>query len=94
MKTLTTIIATCMLIGSGVVFAANGQSSGAGSSYTAPTPQLMQQNMTGQPTIAADGINNATQVDDPADIGRSGLVSPDAPEPLPLEGSAGVQVAK
>ena len=93
MKTITTVIATCLLIGSGVVFAA-GQGSGAGGADTAPTPQLQEQNMTGQPTISGDGINNAPQVEDPADIGRTGDVPEDAPEPQPLDGDAGVQQAK
>jgi hypothetical protein len=93
MKTITTIIATCMLVGTGVVLAA-GQGSGAGGADAAPMPQTMEQNMTGQPAISADGINNASQVEDPADIGRTGDVSPDAPTPLPVEGSAGVQQAK
>lgn len=93
MKTITTVIATCMFIGSSMVFAA-GEGSGAGGADAAPMPQTMERNMTGQPAISADGINNATQVEDPADIGRTGEVSPDAPTPLPVEGSAGVQEAK
>lgn len=93
MKTITTIIATCLIAASSLVFAAGGQGSAAGAD-AAPTPQLMEQKMTGQPAISGDGINNATQVEDPADIGRSGDVNPDAPEPLPVEGSAGVQEAK
>jgi hypothetical protein len=92
MKTITTVIATCLLIGSSVVFAA-GQGAGGGAD-TAPMPQLQQQNMTGQPDISGDGINNATQVEDPADIGRTGSVPADAPDPQPLEGDAGVQQAK
>ena len=91
MKTITTVIATCLLIGSSVVLAA-GQGAGAGGADTAPTPQLQEQ--TGQPTISGDGINNATQVEDPSDIGRTGDVTADAPEPQPLEGDAGVQQAK
>ena len=90
MKTITKVIATCLLSGSSVVFAA-GQGAGAD---TAPTPQLQEQNMIGQPSISGDGINNATQVDDLTDIGRTGNVPEDAPEPQPLEGDAGVQQAK
>ena len=93
MKTLTTTLATCLLIGTGVVFA-SGQGAAAGGADTAPTPQLQEQSMTGQPSISGDGINNATQVEDPADIGRTGNVPADASEPQPLEGDAGVQQAK
>jgi hypothetical protein len=93
MKTITSVIATCLLIGSGVVFAA-GQGATAGGAGSAPTPQLQEQNMTGRPSISGDGINNATQVENPADIGRIGEVPEDAPEPQPLEGDAGVQQAK
>ena len=92
MKLIPSIIAMCMLVGSSVVFAGSG--SGAGGADAAPTPQLQEQEMTGQPTISGDGINNATQVEDPSEIGRSGSVSPDAPEPLPVEGEAGVQQTK
>ena len=92
MKTITSLIATCMLIGSSLVYAAQGP---AGTTASASaTPQLMQQTMLGQPDIAADGINNASQVDDPTDIGRSGMVTEFAPDPLLLVGSSGTQVAK
>ncbi len=93
MKTLTSMITIGLLIGSSLVYA--GQGPGAGSAASvAPMPQLMQQNMIGRPDIAADGINNASQVDDPTDIGRSDSVPSDAPDPLLVEGSAGVQVTK
>lgn len=89
MKTITSIITTCLLIGSSLVYA--GQGPGAVSATAvAPAPQLMQQNMFGRPDIAADGINNATQVDDPTDIGDAAY----APDPLLVEGSAGVQDTK
>ena len=94
MKTITTVIATCLLIGTSVVFAAGGQGAATGGADAAPTPQLQEQNMTGQPDISGDGINNATQVEDPADIGRTGDVPTDAPEPQPVEGDAGVQQTK
>ena len=93
MKTIITVIASCLLIGSSVVYAA-GQGAAAGAADTTPTPQLQEQNKTGQPSISGDGINNATQVEDPADIGRTGDVPEDAPEPQPLDGDAGVQQAK
>ena len=93
MKTITNIITTCMLIGSSFVYAGQGPDTG-GALNVAPTPQLMEQTMLGQPDIAADGINNASQVDDPTDIGRSGTVSEFAPDPLLLDGSSGVQEAK
>lgn len=93
MKTITSIITTCMLIGSSLVYAGQGPAASSATSV-APAPQLMQQTMLGQPDIAADGINNASQVDDPTDIGRSGSVSEYAPDPLLVEGSSGVQVAK
>jgi hypothetical protein len=91
MKTIITVIASCLLIGSSAVFA-EGQGAAAGGADAAPTPQLQEQ--MGQPTISGDGINNATQVEDPSDIGRTGDVPEDAPEPQPLEGDAGVQQAK
>jgi hypothetical protein len=108
MKLITSIIAACFLIGSTLVFAEKGTSAGAGGAgaggvETAPTPQTMEQNMFGEPDVSAegskpdvsgDGINNATQVENPADIGRSGSVTADAPEPLPVEGGAGAQEAK
>jgi hypothetical protein len=93
MKTITSIIATGMLIGSSFVYAGQGPSLDSAAS-SAPMPKLMQQTMLGQPDIAADGINNATQVDDPTEIGRTGTVSEFAPDPLLLEGSSGFQVAK
>ena len=92
MKTITSIIMTSMLIGSSFVYAAQGPA-GTSASATA-TPQLMQQTMLGQPAIAADGINNASQVDDPTDIGGSDMVTEFAPDPLLLDGSSGFQVAK
>ena len=93
MKTITNIITTCMLIGSSIVYAGQGPET-SGALSVSPTPQLMEQTMLGQPDIAADGINNASQVDDPTDIGRSGTVSEFAPDPLLLDGSSGTQVAK
>jgi hypothetical protein len=93
MKKLTSLITACLLIGFGAVYA--GQGPGGSSAETvAPMPQLMLQNMYGKPDLAGDGINNATQVEDPADIGRSGEGNLEAPEPLPVEGSAGIQEAK
>jgi hypothetical protein len=92
MKTIPSIIMASMLIGSSFVHAAQGP---AGSTVSATaTPQLMQQTMLGQPDIAADGINNASQVDDPSDIGGSDMVTEFAPDPLLLDGSSGFQVAK
>jgi hypothetical protein len=93
MKTIASIITTSLLIGSSFVYAGQGPVA-AGAASVAPTPQLMEQTMLGQPDIAADGINNASQVDDPTDIGRSGTVTEFAPDPLLLDGSSGVQVAK
>ena len=93
MKTITSIITTSMLIGSSLVYAGQGPVA-AGAASVAPTPQRMEQTMQGQPDIAADGINNASQVDDPTEIGRSGTVTEFAPDPLLLDGSSGVQVAK
>lgn len=95
MKKLTSIITACLLIGSTMAYAGNGPGAGSTSANTvAPMPQLMQQTMLGRPAIAGDGINNALQVEDPTEIGRSDSVWLDAPEPLPVEGSAGVQIAK
>ena len=58
------------------------------------TVQPVEQEMLGQPEISGDGINNATQVEDPTDIGREGLGATDVPTPLPVEGDAGWQVGK
>ena len=91
MKTITTIIATCLMFGTSAVLAEAGQGAAAGADV-APTPQLQEQ--MGQPDISGDGINNATQVDDPADIGAMEETATDSPEPQPLEGEAGVQEAK
>jgi hypothetical protein len=93
MKTITSIITAAMLIGSSFVYAGQGPSVDSAGS-TAPLPQLRQQTMLGQPDIAADGINNASQVDDPTEIGRSGTVTGFAPDPLLLDGSSGIQEAK
>jgi hypothetical protein len=93
MKTIASLITTCMLIGSSFVYAGQGPSA-TGAASVAPMPQLMQQTMLGQPDIAADGINNASQVDDPTEIGRSGSVNEYAPDPLLLDGSSGVQSAR
>lgn len=56
--------------------------------------QPMEQQMLGQPEVSGDGVNNATQVEDPSDIGREGLGGTDAPTPLPVEGDAGWQQVK
>jgi hypothetical protein len=93
MKTIATIITTSMLIGSSFVYAGQGPA-GVDATGVAPTPQLMEQTMQGQPDIAADGINNASQVDDPTDIGRSGSVTEFAPDPQLLEGGSGSQEAR
>jgi len=90
MKTIASIVTTCMLIGSSLVYAGQGPAVGA-AAVSAPTPQLQQQTMRGQPAIAADGINNATQVDDPSEIGRSDSVNEYAPDPLLLDGGSGFQ---
>ena len=92
MKTLTTIIAMCMFIGSNAALAEAGQGAATGGTDVAPTPQLQEQ--MGQPDISGDGINNATQVEDPSDIGGTEETTMDSPEPQPLEGEAGVQEAK
>ena len=92
MKTITTIIATCLIFGTSAVLAEAGQGAAAGGADVAPTPQLQEQ--MGQPDISGDGINNATQVDDPADIGAMEDTTTDSPDPQPLEGEAGVQEAK
>jgi hypothetical protein len=95
MKAITSIIASCLLIGSSFVYAGQGPGPAAGGGASvAPMPNLMQEALFGRPDIAADGINNASQVDDPTEIGRNDFVPLDTPEPLPIEGSAGTQVAK
>ncbi|MGD8588042.1 MAG: hypothetical protein PVG22_04345 [Chromatiales bacterium] len=81
MKTIATIITTCMLIGSSFVYAGQGPAADTAAS-TQATPQLMEQTKLGQPDIAADGINNASQVDDPSEIGRTGTVTEFVPDPL------------
>ena len=84
MKIIPLIFALTMLTGSTVVSAASDTDDKSGAE-TAPTPQTRNN----QPDISGDGINNAFQVEDPADIGRTGSVPEDAPEPLPVEGGAG-----
>ena len=84
MKIIPLIFALSMLTSSTVVSAASDTDDKSGAE-TAPKPQTR----TNQPDISGDGINNAFQVEDPADIGRTGSVPEDAPEPSPLEGGAG-----
>ena len=78
------IFALSMLTSFTVVYAVSDTDDENGAE-TAPTPQTRNN----QPDISGDGINNAFQVEDPADIGRTGSVPEDAPEPMPTEGGAG-----
>ena len=84
MKIIPLIFALSMFSSSTVVYAASDADDENGAE-TAPKPQTRNN----QPDISGDGINNAFQVEDPADIGRTGSVPEDAPEPLPVEGGAG-----
>ena len=84
MKIIPLIFALSMLTSSTVVSAAS-DTDDKKEAETAPKPQTRNN----QPAISGDGINNAFQVEDPADIGRTGSVPEDAPEPAPLEGGAG-----
>jgi hypothetical protein len=54
----------------------------------------MKQEQLGKPDIAGDGINNATQVDSPDEIGNQSDTANDSPVPAPTEGDVGVQNAK
>ena len=99
MKRYTSAVAMFLLFGSSVAFAANGNGT-ANTEAAGPQPQTQQQNMYsesdtlfGKPAIAADGIQNSTQVDNPSDIG-GGSSTAVSPEPLPTEGDVGVQNAK
>ena len=83
MKIIPLIFGLSMLSSSTVVSAMSTDDENE--AETAPTPQTRNN----QPAISGDGVNNAFQVDNPADIGRTGSVSEDAPEPLPVEGGAG-----
>ena len=101
MKRFSSAIAVCMLVSSAVAFAANGNGSGAGNEGVAipgPAAQPMEQNMfvesEGKPAIAGDGIQNATQVDSPSDIGRDNATANDSPEPVPTVGDVGNQNAQ
>ena len=94
MKRYSTIVAVILLASSAFAFAASGNGPGTSATVT-PTPaQPMQQNMFGQPDISGDGINNATQVDNPADIGNKSTTASDSPVPAPTVGDVGVQNAK
>jgi len=99
MKLYTTAVAMFLLVSSSVAFSANSSGPGAASPAAAnPQPEtpLLEQNMFGnsQPGIAGDGIQNATQVDSPSDIGNKSSTAQDSPEPVPTEGDVGVQNAK
>ncbi len=97
MKLYSTAVAMFLLASSSVLFAANGTGPGAGAEATVnPQPEtpLMEQNMFGKPDIAGDGVQNATQVDNPADIGNKSSTAQDSPEPVPTEGDVGVQNAQ
>ena len=83
MKIIPLIFGLSMLSSSTVVSAMSTDDENE--AETAPKPQTRNN----QPAISGDGVNNAFQVDNPADIGRTGSVSEDAPEPLPVEGGAG-----
>ena len=83
MKIIPLIFALSMLTSSTVASAMSTDDENE--AETAPKPQTRNN----QPDISGDGINNAFQVEDPADIGRTGSVPEDAPEPLPVEGGAG-----
>ncbi|MDJ0806664.1 MAG: hypothetical protein QNJ78_07490 [Gammaproteobacteria bacterium] len=103
MKLFTSAVALCMLIGSSLTLAANGNGPGAAE---AVAPQQnenppMEQEMFGQPEdrggqpeIAGDGIQNATQVENPTDIGNKSSTAQDSPEPIPTVGDVGEQKAK
>ena len=94
MKLINTLIGTCMLVGSTAVLAEGGGNAGAGAADAAPTPQLMEQKMLGKPEISGDGVTNATQVDDPSEIGGSDASAADAPVPAPVEGEVGAMESK
>ncbi len=98
MKLYSTAAAMFLLVSSSVAFAANGSGAGAAEAVAPEAaPQPMEQNMFGdgnKPAIAGDGIQNATQVENPTDIGNKSSTAQDSPEPVPTEGDVGVQNAK
>ena len=100
MKLYAYTAAIFLLVGSSFAFAGNGKGQGAADAAPQPQPQSQEQNMYneqdtvfGKPAIAGDGIQNATQVVNPTDIGN-GSTTAVAPEPQPTEGDVGVQTAK
>lgn len=92
MKLHSTAVAMFLLVSSAVVFTANGSGPGNAEAVTGePAAESMGEKMFGKPDIAGDGIQNATQVENPSDIGNKSSTATDSPEPLPTEGDAGVQ---
>jgi hypothetical protein len=94
MKRYSMAVAMFMLVGSSVALAANGNGPGAPAAVDPVPSQPMEQKMFGQPDIAGDGIQNATQVDNPTDIGSKSTTANDSPEPVPTVGDVGIQNAK
>lgn len=93
MKLSTSTVAMFLLVGSSLVLAAGGPGGSQAANPQAGDSPLQQQNVFGRPSISGDGIQNATQVDDPSDIGSDNATT-DSPEPAPTVGGVGVQNAK
>lgn len=96
MKLFTTAVAMFLLVSSSFTYAANGSGPGAVGTVSPQQGEnpLMEQAMFGMPEVAGDGIQNSTQVENPADIGNKSSTAQDSPEPVPTEGDVGVQIAK
>ncbi len=94
MKLYSTAVALFLMVSSAVAFAANSSAPGAGNVEAVtgtPAVESMGEKMFGHPDIAGDGIQNASQVDDPSDIGNQSSTATDSPEPVPTVGDVGVQ---
>ncbi len=94
MKLYTTAVAMFLMVSSAVAFAGNGSGPSAGNAAVTPgesAVESMGEKMFGRPDIAGDGVQNASQVDSPSDIGNQSSTALDAPEPVPTVGDAGVQ---
>ncbi|MFW2372697.1 MAG: hypothetical protein ACN4GM_06205 [Gammaproteobacteria bacterium] len=91
MKILHSIIVMYLLSCTSVAFALNDNDvdTNDADSLESSQPKNQDKHNSYKPDIAGDGINNAFQVEDPSDIGRSGSVPEHAPEPAPVEGGAG-----
>ena len=89
MKTIITVMAVCLLIGSGVVSVVEGVVAIAGGAGAQPMPQSMDHNGSAQPAMGGASVTSAPQVDDPSENSRISEITIQAPLPLTLEGQSG-----